>query len=186
MSRDFYMIDENALPRGRWFLGDFRSTNFEDRKRLDRREPCTGTFTIDPGSGGNALNFSLTAFGLPIATVPVAEAIAAIADADVHLVPARIKGYGEFRFVQCLRVVDCVDESHSIFETFEEDAPIPSMRGEYSGFSRLVVEEPKIPADAHMFFVARWCVRPVVSRKVTRALLDAGGLGVRFVPVSHQ
>jgi hypothetical protein len=179
------MVDENALPSGRWFLGDFRSTDFQDRQRIGRLEPCKGSLVVDPGEGGSALNFSLTAFGLPIATLDVADAISTIAKDDVHLVPVQIRGYGEFRFVQCLRALDCVDETRSTFETFDIDAPINSMRGNYSDFSKLVIDPSRVPANAHMFHVSRWRVRPIISSAIMRALIQAGNLGVAFINVSE-
>jgi hypothetical protein len=180
----YYMIDENALPPGRWFPGDFRSTDFEDRRRIGQGKPCRGIFTVDPGSGGRALDFSLTAFGLPIATLSLADAIKKIAGDDVHMVPVRARGYGEFRFVQCLRAVDCVDEGRSIFDLFEEDAPTPAMRGEYSGFRPLIIDVSKVSVNTHMFFIERWRVRPIVSETLKEALLSSGDVGVDFVPVS--
>jgi len=184
MSNDFFMIDETAMPPGRWFPGDYRSTDFQDRKRLDQLEPCKGVFTIDPGDGGRALDFSLTAFGLPIASVPLAEAIAKVAGNDIHLVPAQIKGYGEYRFIQCLKVLDCVEESRSEFQTFNEDAPSPSRRGEYSDFSRLVVDPARIPPGTNMFLLARWRVRPIVSGALKKVLDQSGDLGVNFTSVT--
>ena len=180
MNRQYYMVEENALPQGRWILGNFRSTDFEDRRRLGRQEPCKGVFTVDPGDGGRALEFSLTAFGLPIATINLAETISRIAGDDVHLVPVRIKGYGEFRFVQCLRVLDCLDESRAVFQVLGDDDPTPSMRGQYS-VSKLIVDPARIPADAHMFHVARWCVRPVISSALRQVLVETGSVGVDFV-----
>ena len=184
MIERFFMVEETALPKGRWFTGDFTSTDREDRRRLDRLEKCRGRFTIDPGFGGKALAFSLTAFGLPIATIDLAEQVVQIAGEDVHLVPTDIAGYGEYRFIQTLRELDCVDESRSTFETFGDDAPSASMRGEHSAFTSLTLDAAKIPQDAHFFHVARWRLRPIVSRQVRETLEKGGILGVTFVDVN--
>ena len=184
MTHKYFKIEDDVHVTDRWFLGDFHSTDFQDRRRFGICEPCRGIFTVDPGDGGSAPNFSLTAFGLPIAALPVAETISKIAADDVHLVPVRIKGHGEFRFVQILRALDCVDESRSEFESYEDDAPVPSRRGEYSSFHTLVVDQAKIPANAHMFHIAKWRVRPIVSEAVRSALMEAGDLGVKFLSAS--
>jgi hypothetical protein len=180
----YYMIEENALPLGRWILGDFRSSDFLDRRRLGNGEPCRGAFTIDPGDGGRALDFSFTAFGLPIATLPIANSISSIAGSDIHLVPARVKGYGEYRFIQCLRSLDCVDKGRSTFDIYEDDAPVPARRGEYSAFTKLMIDTSRVPPNAHMFFIEKWRVRPIVSEAVKDVLTAASEIGVKFVPAT--
>jgi hypothetical protein len=182
VKRVFFMLEENVHVRNRWFLGDFQSTDSGDRERLTGYAPCIGTFDIDPGDGGRPMDFSLTAYGLPIASKVLAHTISELAGNKVKLVDAHIRGYGEFKFVQCLNSIDCVDRTNSKFDVFEDDDLIASRRGRIKAFLKFVVRPESIPPDAHFFHAGGWNFRPIVSEEMKRIILSNGENAVKFLP----
>jgi hypothetical protein len=178
------MLEENVHIRNRWFLGDFQSTDSSDQQRLASYTPCIGTFDIDPGEGGRPLDFSLTAYGLPIASKRMAPLIARLTGNKVRLVDARIRGYGEFMFVQCLSSIDCVDRRKSSFDVFDNDDWIESRRGKFKAFVKLVVKPESIPSDAHFFHADGWSFRPIVSDEMKQIILSTGENSVKFLPAN--
>ena len=184
MNKSFFVLEENVHIRDRWFLGDFQSTDSGDRQRLTSHTPCIGTFDIDPGEGGRPMDLSLTAYGLPIASKRLALLIARLAGNKVKLVNARIRGYGEFAFVQCLHSIDCVDRISSRFDLFDNDDPIESRRGKFKAFLKLIVKPESIPNDAHFFYADGWSFRPVVSEEMKQVILSTGENSVKFLPAN--
>ncbi|MBC8028392.1 MAG: hypothetical protein H7Y89_20550 [Steroidobacteraceae bacterium] len=166
MNADYFQIHINVRIKNRWVLGDHESSDPEDRRRIYEGEPVRGRITIDPSDYGMALGFSLTAFGLAVAKDEVAEKIKAVADGDVQIVPAHIEGHSGFSIVHCLRTIECVDESRSVFDKYPDDDPYPDRRGGYRGFAKLIVDTNRIPADAHFFHAAGWQIKLIVSKPV--------------------
>ncbi len=182
MKPDYFEANIDVRVRNRWVLGDHESTDPEDRRRIFQAEPVRGRITIDPSEDGIGMGFSLTAFGLAVAKDDVAKKIKAVAGGDVQIVPASIEGHSGFSIVHCVRTIECVDETRSLFDKYPHDDP-HGRRG-YRGFARLIVDTRRIPADAHFFHAAGWEIKLIVSKQIRNIFRAVENVSVRFDSVT--
>ena len=181
--RYFDLSDDVAVP-GRWHLGEVRRADgTEPRLRAGMPLEPVEPLTVSVTHPGRVLEFSLTSFGIPIASAKLGEQIAALAPGDVQLVPVKIGGQEGMVALNALRLIECVDEAQSIFSKWTERDHRRDLAGQYRQFVRLVLDSKAIPLDAHFFRVKGWKIALIVSEVMKQRMEEAGCFGARFVSV---
>jgi hypothetical protein len=182
--RYFDLTDELSIP-GRWHLGDVMRGGDSMKVKLESRRPVAdGPVDVMVTDKGRSLDFSLTAYNVPIASDRLALAIALVAGADLQRLPAVIGGRRGYEVLHCTHLVDCLDEGRTEFTKWTKDDFRPDKAGEYHIVRGLTVDTDRIPPDAHFFRIAGWAVALIVSEELKAAMEHAGCLGARFADVS--
>jgi len=182
----FELFDGETIP-GRWHLGDILAHDgskpaLDGGRRFEKPTPLVAEVQYE----GRALDFCVSAFNGPVASVRLANAVRAVAGPDVQCIPLMVPGHvGMMIVLNSLRVVRCVDESRSEFEKFTVDDLIrPDKAGQYSSMPRLIVDPKAIPPDAHFFRVKNCLVKLLVSETVKNAMERVGCVGATFKDVN--
>lgn len=184
--RYFRLTDELGIP-GRWHLGDVMRGGYSMKVKLESRRPVIdGPVDVEVTDKGRGLDFSLTAYNVPIASNRLALAIAVVAGSNLQRLPATIGGNGGYEVLHCTRLVNCLDESRTEFTKWTKDDFRPDKAGEYHIVRNLMVDPDRIPIDAHFFRIGGWAVALIVSQELRAAMEHAGCLGARFADVSPQ
>ena len=182
--RYFRLTDELGIS-GRWHLGDVVRDGSSMKVALESRRPVSdGPVEVEVTDRGRGLDFSLTAYNVPIGSTHLALAIALVAGADVQRLPASIEGEHGYEVLHCTRLVECLDERRTEFTKWTKDDFRPDRAGHYHIVRGLTVDPARIPSDAHFFRIARWAVALIVSEELKAAMEHAGCLGARFDDVS--
>jgi hypothetical protein len=180
MTRYFELFDDMYI-HGRWHLGDVLLPTGEE-PLLSRATPLgqEGRLLVDVSHGGRVLDFTLTAFNVPVASSALASAVAKVAGSDVQCLPAEVAGQSGMVVLNALRVVRCIDDTRSEFIKWTEEDNRPDRMGGYRQVTKLVLLPGSIPADANFFRVKGWLVALVVSEGIKNAMERAGCLGAKF------
>jgi len=186
MMKYFKLFDDMVTP-GRWELGDVLAQDGSEPD-LDRGRRFEGPrpLVAEVFKEGRALDFCLSSFNMPIASVRLANAVSAVAGADVQCIPIMVPGQvGMMMVLNSLRVVRCIDESRSWFDKYTKDDPVrPDKAGKYRSVPKLIVDPKIIPPDAHFFRIKDWEVVLLVSEAVKDAMERVGCVGATFTDVN--
>lgn len=184
MTTYFELLDDVTIP-GRWHLGEVLADDAsEPRLRagipLRHDRPLRASITRP----GLALEFSLTSFGVPLASAAVSRAVAAAAGSDVECLAVSIAGQTGLMVLNAVRLIRCIDESRSEFVKWTTDDHRADLAGQYRQVTRLALDSAKVPSDAHFFRIEGWPVALIVSDRVRAAMEHTGCLGAKFLNVS--
>ncbi len=180
----YYKLSDDVQVPGRWHLGAI-STSSGAAVHLCSAVRCsTDEVTVSAPHPGRPLAFSLTSFGVPVAASALAAAIATFAPRDIQRLRFSNSDMAGYEALNILRVVDCLDESRSVFEKWTSADHRPELAGQYRSVPVLRVAVDRIPPDAHIFRVHRWHVGLVVSEVLKRAMEVEGCVGAEFSDVT--
>ena len=184
MTRFYDLSDQVDAVPDRWHLDwarlrDGTEPALSDGVRFESLERPV----IPVTHSGLVLDFSLTSFGVPVATKVLADAVAAVARSDVQCVPVEIPGYGELVALNSLRIVRCIDDKRSEFIKWTKRDHRADLAGTYRQVTNLVLDRKAIPPDAAFFRLKGWEVALIVSEPVKMAMERAGCFGAKFTEI---
>jgi hypothetical protein len=85
--------------------------------------------------------------------------------------------------IQIKNIVECVDESKSIFKKFHKNHPVrPDMAGTYEYFEKLVIDKSKTKGH-HIFRIKNYEIWVIVSEKIKNEFNRLNIQGAKFVEV---
>lgn len=183
----FQLRDDMEIP-SRWSLEDptcdeeIDSSAFTLGKKVECELPRI-TIYKDPGGETKPLNFSLTMLGVPVATKELLTAIEQVASSDVQRIPVVVGGRPGYEILNCLRIVDAVDERHSQLLKWSDKDGRPDKIGQYRMITTLRIDAARVPDDAHVFRLKGWKVALIVSETVKAAMERVGCFGAKFTQV---
>jgi hypothetical protein len=181
MIRYFKLQDDLTIPH-RWHLGwASLADDSEPRLRVGLRFDSSEVPKIPVNHAGRALDFSLTSFGVPVATKALSDVVRVAAGSDVQCVPVEIAGQVCMVVLNSVRVVRCLDEKASEFIKWAKQDHRADLAGQYRQITRLVLDTAMIPADARFFRMEGWPVQLVVSADVKEAMEAVGCFGAKFI-----
>lgn len=181
--RYFELYPDMRVP-GRWHLGDVFRNGVDQKQAFDSHRLLNpDPVDIEVTHPGRGLDYSVTAFDVPVATHKLALAMGVVAGSDIQLIPAKVGGTWGYEVVNCTRLVDCLDEHHSEFEKWTVNDHRPDRVGRYRWVYGLKLDPTRIPSGAHCFRVAGWTVALVVSQELRSVMEHVGCIGADFVNV---
>jgi len=184
MTRYFRLVDDVAIPN-RWHLGCATlQDGSEPRLRAGVRFDSTVVPVVPVTHAGRVLDFTLTSFAVPVVTADLASAVRVVVGSDIQLVPVSIGSLEGMVALNVLRVLRCVDETRSEFVKWTEHDHRSDLAGQYRRITRLVLDGPTLPADAHAFRIENSLVEIIVSERVKEAMVSRGCLGAKFIEVA--
>jgi len=179
----FRLLDDMTVV-DRWHLGDHTFVGSAPRS-MQAGEPllAEAELSVPVTQPGRPLAYSETAFGLPIACLPLARAISAVSPSDVQFVRLQVRGLrlsSDYAVLNCLQIVECLDEGRSQFIKWGEEDGRPDRLGQYRAVTRLAIAREKVPGNVHFFRIKGWSIALVVSDVVREAMEVAGCEGAVF------
>ncbi|WP_129580174.1 MULTISPECIES: imm11 family protein [Sorangium] len=175
------MLDDVTVPN-RWHLGSATlADGTEPRLRAGIRFEASETPSIPVTHGDCVLDFTITSFAVPVANRRLVDAVTAVAGADVQRIPVNIAGQPGMVVLNALRTLRCVDELNSEFVKWTKQDHRADLAGQYRQITKLVLDEAKIPCDAHIFRIEGSLVELIVSEAVKDAMERVGCLGAKFI-----
>lgn len=181
MTMYFRLVDDMTIPK-RWHLGSATlSDGTAPRLRAGIRFDFFEAPNILVTQAGRLLEFSLTSFGVPVATKKLADAVVAVAGSDVQRIPVRIAAQSGMVVLNAVRVIRCLDETRSEFIKWTKQDHRPELAGQYRQITRLVLDGESIPSDVQVFRIDGSLVELVVSEQVKEAMESVGCLGAKFI-----
>ncbi len=181
MTKYFELFDDMTI-RGRWHLSDVLLPNGVE-PRLDGGVHLLDTSPLQcrVSRTGRVLDFCLTSFNTPVATSSLAQAVGRIARSDVQCLALEIAGQADWRVLNAVRVIRCLDETRSVFTKWTKDDHRGDLAGQYRQVTKLSLDSTCIPTDAHFFRIEGWLVVLVVSEAVKDAMERVGCVGAKFI-----
>ena len=178
----FDLVDDMSSIR-RWHIGEVFMADGSEPDLLDGgRLEHLGPLRADVHYIGRVLDYCRTSFGVPIATIVLADTISSIVGPDVQCIPITISGQAGMMVLNALRFIPCIDEEHSEFEKFTIDDPVrPDLAGQYRTVPKIVLQRNAIPPDAHFFRIKDWEIALIVSETVKDAMERVGCNGAKFI-----
>jgi len=181
--KTYFQLRDDMTSKDRWHLGVVQDRGGAEPvlgagERYDGDEPLV----VDVDTPGCVLEFSLTSFGIPIASGAVAKVVSSIAGDDVQCIPIEIPGQRDMFVLNAIRVIHCLDEEHSEYAKWTKKDHRADLVGQYRHVTKLVVDRGVIPDDAHFFQIGGW-VSLIVSCELKMALESLGARGAVFSKV---
>jgi len=169
----------------RWYLGDINMDNpwiFTEGRSID--EKALEKLHVEIHQKGIAVDYTETStVGVPVISEDFAELLYGYTD-EIQLirvsVPNAIKNY----YIMVVRNnIDCVDETKSDFEKFEEGNDIrPDLAGEYEVINVLVIDTNKV--NKTIFRLSKYDIFIIINADLKSKLENAGLTGFKFKLVS--
>jgi hypothetical protein len=181
--RYYRLLDDLYIPN-RWHLGDVSASGVDMKASLDSLSYlATNTVDVEISSDGSPLDYSHTAFGVPVAKTRLAQAVGEVSPLEVQRIPARVGPYGQYEVLHCIRSVACLDENRSTTLKWLPGDHRPDKVGQYRMVIDLRVDAGRIPTDAHFFRIEGWAVALIVSARAKECMHAVGCFGAKFEEV---
>ncbi|XXF78605.1 hypothetical protein P2318_02280 [Myxococcaceae bacterium GXIMD 01537] len=158
---------------------------------MDPWQFCEGRWLEAPGAirfpvkpAGQALDFTLASFSIPVVQGRVARLFERLSPAEVQLIPVQVEGQFEPSFIlNALRVIRCIDDSRcdEVQHWGLEDGE-PGRVGQYRSVSGLRIDPSKVEG-LHIFRPWGWNVALIVSETLKDALEAEHVTGTDFAEV---
>ncbi len=157
---------------------------FQSGKRIDEWAFTRGAFYDSEQpvpffvvGDGTRVDYNPTAFSPIVISEALSRLIEEIAPNDVQLVDASIDGEsGEWKVMNFLSLVDCIDHSRSKIRYCDLDDPYRP--GKPRSVDRLVIDEKR--AQGHHFFILQDWKVAIVSETMKDAIRKAGITGMTY------
>ena len=189
----YFLLRDDIDFRNRWYLGDIRHV---DNWGFICPTPFfmePSLYTLDVFQTGDPMDFTLTeAYGVPILSQKAKDSLSGLPEIDepyYHTVlePVKIEGIKvdqDYYLMVVETLIDCVDETYSDFQKFEENDPVrPDKAGQYRAFFNLVIDPTKT-SNRHIFRLENGSDILIVSEEVKRRFDVAGVTGAIFESVN--
>ncbi len=182
----FEISPDFTLFADQWFLNDPVAANGE-RVEADvfidgvpYRGPIPVRVAI--GNPGREVQFSLSAFDMPVVSHAVANAVRRIAPDDAEFFPVEIAdAKGSYEIMNVVNLRDCLDEARSDFTIWTEEDGDPSLTGRYQMLIKTVIDTQRA-GGAHLFRLSKSGLELFVSDVIKAELEDRPNLGITFRP----
>lgn len=183
--RKFYRLRDDMHIPGRWHLDDPIDDEGSDPRRFTDgvTVDVRSALNIDVQVVGIPLDFTLTAFAIPVASTRLADAFAKIGGIGFQRIPVTVNGQHGYDILNATRLIRCIDESRSEFMKWTEQDHRADLAGQYRSVWRLRIDPTLIPADVHAFRIDFWEVALIVSEELVGASRSINALGPVFQPV---
>jgi hypothetical protein len=181
----FYNLVDDMTISGRWIIGEVRNAD-GDNPTLDagRRFTESKPLYAEIANDGSVLDFSLSVFAVPIATIELAMEVVRVVGPDVNTIPIDVAGQYDMRVLNSVRAIRCLDENRSEFLKFTRRSYRADLAGQYQLVSKLCLDPTSIPSDANFFRVEGWAIALIVSEQVKIAMERIGCFGAEFIQVA--
>lgn len=183
----YYRVQENfSLFGDRWHLDEpLDEFDREIDARLFRYgeayqgQPPKTIFVDTPGT---EVAFTLGPFNMPVIRADVRAVIESIAKDGVEFYPVEVVGSSSsFSIMNVTTIINCVDESASVFKKFGPGTVRPDLPNAYEYFSKLIVDPNRIQSD--IFRIENFAIGLIVSDTIRSKLISMLDLGVGFLEV---
>jgi hypothetical protein len=182
MTKYFRLTDDVAL-RGRWHLGELVFPGGKELDLLSGKKTGIDRLRVVVQKNGEPLDFSLTAFNLPVVSDRTARVVAGLAAGTVELIPADLGTSSPFWVLNPTEQVNCLDESATHWIKWHPEDGRPELVGQYRSVTGLKVAKERVPAGLAMFRVWGWPVALIVSEEMKRGLESTNTKGAAFTDV---
>jgi len=188
-SKKYFKLSQEVDDSGGWDLGN--PTDPQDREvdnpwmfREGIPVPVPGRLKLPIGRPGQALDFTLAGFSIPVVHVKVASVFTELAPRDVQLLPVDIPGQpDQFCILVATRLIRCIDdEASEEVEYWTTEDGRPEKVGQYRDVYGMRID-PSKAGDAKVFRTWGWTIALIVSEELKEALERIGATGVRFKEV---
>lgn len=142
-----------------------------------------GVVTVPIQYEGPEIDFTLAGFDVPVVRSELLDAMVGLDPKGIQRVRCAIPAHPGFEILVATRAIACVDERGSKFVKWTEDDGRPDKTGSYRMFTRLVIDDLKIPKGVHIFRVEGWTIALVVSEDMKQVMESTGCSGIVFEEV---
>lgn len=183
----YRLLDDINYPQ-RWYLGDIIETNddwqFTSGQKINELL-LSGNLSINVYKDGKPMDYTTNeAYSVPIVSARIKAQLGDVK--ELQFIPVGINGKGvslSYFIMVVTEKKSCVNEDLSEFGKFIEGDPIrPDLAGEYSWFTKLIVDQNKINGE-DIFRIDKATNYLIVSEKIKKAIEDINTTGVKFTEV---
>ena len=80
------------------------------------------------------------------------ECLKTVGEKNYQLLPIVVyPGEKPYYILNILNLIDCVDRENSVYRLFTEEYGRPDLLGKFYTFTKMILDESKIPKDVHIF-----------------------------------
>jgi hypothetical protein len=188
MSQDrFYELVADPKATSRWFL---KSPLASDGSEIDPRtftkgEPVDALdgLSLPIRRGGTVVDVNFCDFDMIVAPSTLGDALESEIGVQMQRIPISVAGHDHvYEIWNLCSLVDCIDESRSIFTKWTDADGRPDKIGDYRMFVSLRINGASA-SGRDIFRLSRWPITVVVSEKVKDILERASATGISFVRI---
>lgn len=188
MSQDsFYELVADPKATSRWFL---KCPLAADGSEIDPRMFTKGEpvdvldgLSLPIRQSGAVVDVNFCDFDMIVASSVLGEVLESEVGDQLQRIPISVAGHDHaFEIWNPCSLVDCIDESRSVFTKWTNADGRPDKVGDYRMFASLKINGAS--ASGHdIFRLSRWPIVVVVSEKVKGILERASATGIGFVRI---
>jgi hypothetical protein len=179
----YFLLKNDLNYPKRWFLGPIALPSPFDFWKFTGIGPIedeTDDLQVKITESGSVLDFTFSDFDIPIINEKVASFFP---EHEVQLIKVQAGLFTKLYILMILNALDCVDESLSSFEKFDENHSIrPDLAGNYEVFYKLVLDKSRC-AEFSIFKIKGCSHYIIVNEKIKNKMMDSNVKGVLFQEV---
>jgi|GEM_PF-5768556 len=140
--------------------------------------------TIEIIRSGPPLDFTMTAFGVPVVSAQFADLVINACHNCIERIPVIIGNQIEgWEILNILPILSCVDHAQTYVGRYAEElkASAPDLVGKIQYLANIKIIPPKV--DTHLFRLVEWDIVIIVSEILKREIEAANFSGCSFVAV---
>jgi hypothetical protein len=180
-----------------WYLGDIKNDKgeyiiagkFTNGVPFDRNNH--GKILVEQFVDGKPIDYTQTYLGVPIISERLAETIQSVDKNAIQCLPIEIFGSFDdnkvtltgFEILNIALKLNCIDMTQTIVQRYTENHGSPNKIGKISSLSNIRIISDKAKGH-HIFRLAEWSVKIVVSEYLKDKLLEEGCSGMKFETAS--
>jgi uncharacterized protein DUF1629 len=180
----YYKLLDNIYYPQRWYLGDIvpddDNWKFIYGHRIDETT-LSPNLEVEVYVDGRSMDYTKTeAYGVPVVSERLMKALSFID--TLQFIPVIIKNVKYYVMVVC-SLVDCVDESRSDFDRYEENNLVrPDKAGEYKCFYKLKIDAQRVGLNK-IFRLKGYDIVIIVSEEIKHLIESASSSDAKFIEV---
>lgn len=187
MGKKFFRILNDEKIINRWHLNEPNLDGTElDVWALTSGLPISfkGSIDVPIQYKGPALDFTFSAFDVPIVSRSLYELIQNFVEKNIQLFPVHIKGYADqYNILHVSTAIKCIDEETSEFIKWRSEDGRPDKIGQIRMLTKLRLNPSLIDEDVHIFRLKEWEIALIVSEKLKQILETSGITGIKYQEV---
>ena len=182
----YYRIRDDMSLSGRWHLSTVSSDDgCDDSDFIMGRPASIRTMpVVEVQRPGLSLDFTLTAFNVPVISPRFSDTIRRIVERHAQLIPIRVGAREGYEILNAIRLVRCLDEGRSEFLKWTAEDGRHDLLGHYKMVTRLRIVPEQVPPGLDIFRIEHWEVPLIVSQAFVDAIPTTELIGIVIDPIT--
>ena len=180
---EYYEITHEVEIENRWYLAEINDASGNELDPHLFQKGNTVTITqplfVRPNQIGRPLDFTLTAFGVPIVSNKLGDIIYNSTSNLIQRIPVTIEpNVKGFEIINILKTIKCLDYNKTFVQRYDSKFGDPSLIGKVQFLSKITIEPVNPICD--IFRLDEWKIIAIISGRLREILHSPNLTGMIF------